>query len=45
MNTQLAITLALLFGSMLLFIRNKPRMDVVALMGCSEHSGSGGRFQ
>ena len=32
MNTQLAITLALLLGSMLLFIRNKPRMDVVALL-------------
>lgn len=32
MNTQLAITLALLLGSMVLFIRNKPRMDVVALL-------------
>ena len=32
MTTQLAITLALLLGSMVLFIRNKPRMDVVALL-------------
>ncbi|MDX9688057.1 SLC13 family permease [Halopseudomonas formosensis] len=32
MNTQLAITLALLLTSMVLFIRNKPRMDVVALL-------------
>src|SRR5690554_7424895 len=32
MNTQLLITLALLVGSMVLFIRNKPRMDVVALL-------------
>ena len=32
MNTELTIVLALLLGSMVLFIRNKPRMDVVALM-------------
>ncbi|MFA5677440.1 MAG: SLC13 family permease [Pseudomonas sp.] len=32
MNTQLTITLALLLASMVLFIRNKPRMDVVALL-------------
>src|SRR5690606_39739160 len=32
MNTQLLITLALLLASMMLFIRNKPRMDVVALL-------------
>lgn len=32
MNTELAIVLALLLGSMALFIRNKPRMDVVALL-------------
>src|SRR5690606_20089992 len=32
MNTQLLITLALLLASMALFIRNKPRMDVVALL-------------
>ena len=32
MNTELSMVLALLLGSMVLFIRNKPRMDVVALM-------------
>src|SRR5690554_4882031 len=32
MNTDLAVVLALLVGSMVLFIRNKPRMDVVALL-------------
>ena len=32
MNTELTMVLALLLGSMVLFIRNKPRMDVVALM-------------
>ena len=32
MNTDLAIVLALLLASMALFIRNKPRMDVVALL-------------
>lgn len=32
MNTPLAITLALLLGCMVLFIRNRPRMDVVALL-------------
>src|SRR5690606_18002134 len=32
MNTDLAIVLALLLTSMVLFIRNKPRMDVVALL-------------
>ena len=32
MNTQLAITLTLLLISMALFVRNKPRMDVVALL-------------
>lgn len=32
MSTELTIVLALLLGSMLLFIRNKPRMDVVALL-------------
>ncbi len=32
MNTELTIILALLLSSMVLFIRNKPRMDVVALL-------------
>lgn len=32
MNTDLMIVLALLFTCMALFIRNKPRMDVVALL-------------
>ena len=32
MSTELTIVLALLLGSMLLFIRNKPRMDVVAVL-------------
>src|SRR5690554_2669308 len=32
MNTDLAVVLALLVGSMVLFIRNQPRMDVVALL-------------
>src|SRR5690606_14139434 len=32
MNTDLGIVLALLLTSMVLFIRNKPRMDVVALL-------------
>ncbi|NLY56890.1 MAG: SLC13 family permease, partial [Gammaproteobacteria bacterium] len=32
MSTELIMVLALLLGSMLLFIRNKPRMDVVALL-------------
>lgn len=32
MSTELTIVLALLLGSMVLFIRNKPRMDVVALL-------------
>src|SRR5690554_6777379 len=32
MSTELTIVLTLLLGSMLLFIRNKPRMDVVALL-------------
>lgn len=32
MNTELAIVLAMLLGCMALFIYNKPRMDVVALL-------------
>lgn len=32
MNTQLAIVLLLLLAAVVLFVRNKPRMDVVALL-------------
>src|SRR5690606_19286674 len=54
MNTQLLITLALLLASMMLFIRNKPRMDVVALLvivalplteWCADGTGGGGGVQ